>query len=115
MWPTDQHQVLLVTLKDNSKREKSTIPPILHNNKYVTDFKEKSELFNSFFANQCSLIPNKSILTYEIMLLREHTLTSCHFYETENLQIINSQDSNEAHGRDMISIHMLKLCGEAIF
>ena len=38
------------------------IPPIFHNNKYVTDFKEKSETFNSFFANQCSLIPNNSIL-----------------------------------------------------
>ena len=27
------------------------IPPIFHNNKYATDFKEKSEVFNSFFAN----------------------------------------------------------------
>ena len=26
------------------------IPPIFHNNKCVTDFKEKSEIFNSFFA-----------------------------------------------------------------
>ena len=29
------------------------------------------------------------------------------------VQIINSQDSNKAHGYDMISIRMLKLCGEA--
>ena len=26
---------------------------------------------------------------------------------------INSQDLNKAHGHDMISIRMLKLCGEA--
>ena len=32
------------------------IPPLFHENKFVTDFKEKAELFNSFFAKQCSLI-----------------------------------------------------------
>ena len=90
------------------------IPPIFHNNKYVTDFKEKSEIFNSLFANQCSLIPNNSILPSELKLLTEHTLTSCDFSESDILQIINNQDSNKAHGHDMISIRMLKLCGEAI-
>ena len=38
------------------------IPPIVHNNNFVTDLKEKSELFNSFFAKQCSLIENNSPL-----------------------------------------------------
>ena len=55
------------------------IPPIYHNNKYVTDFKEKSEIFNYFFANQCSLIPSNSILPSEIKLFTEHTLTSWDF------------------------------------
>ena len=87
------------------------IPSIFHNNKYVTNFKEKSEIFNSFFANQCSLIPNNSILPSELKLLTERTLTSCDFSETDILQIINNQDSNKAHGH-MIS--MLILCGEAI-
>ena len=44
----------------------------------------------------------------------EHTLTSCDFSESDILQIINNQDSNKAHGHDMISIPMVKLCGEAI-
>ena len=35
-------------------------PPLFHGNDYVTDFKEKSELFNSFFAKPCSLICNSS-------------------------------------------------------
>ena len=73
------------------------IPPIFHNNMYVTDFKEKSEIFNSFFADQSSLILNNSILQSELKLLIEHTLTSCDFSETEILQIIDSQDSNKAH------------------
>ena len=44
----------------------------------------------------------------------EHNLTSCDFSEPDILQITNNQDSNKAHGYDMISIRMLKLCGEAI-
>ena len=68
----------------------------------MTDFKEKSEIFNSFFANQCSLIPNNSILPYELKLLKEHTLTSSDFSETDILQIINSQDWNKARSHDVV-------------
>ena len=32
------------------------IPPLFHENRFITDFKEKAELFNSFFSNQCSLL-----------------------------------------------------------
>ena len=39
--------MLLVTVKDNTKGEKSTMRnPIFHNNKYVTDL--KNEILNSF-------------------------------------------------------------------
>ena len=38
------------------------IPPLFHENKFVADFKEKVELFNSDFATQCSLISNSSKL-----------------------------------------------------
>ena len=75
---------------------------------------KKSEFFNSFFANQCSLISNNSILPSELTLPTEHTLTSYDFSETGILQITNNQDFNIAHGHDMISIRILKLCGEAI-
>ena len=34
------------------------IPPLFHENKFVADFKEKGELFNSYFATQCSLLRN---------------------------------------------------------
>ena len=38
----------------------SCIPPLNHQNKYITDFKEKEERFNSFFDEQCFLINNSS-------------------------------------------------------
>ena len=38
------------------------IPPLFHENKFITDFKEKAELFNHLFVNQCSLLRNNSVL-----------------------------------------------------
>ena len=72
----------------------------------MSDFKEKTDIFNSFFPNQCTLILNYNILLSQLKLLTEHTLTFCDFSETDILQIINSQDLNKAHGHDMISIRM---------
>ena len=38
------------------------ISPLFHENRFIKDFKKKTELFNSFFAKQCSLIRNDSEL-----------------------------------------------------
>ena len=51
---------LLKTLLNNKKI--SRIPPLLQDNKYVTDFKKKADLFNLFFSGQCSKINNSSKL-----------------------------------------------------
>ena len=73
----------LVKQKSNSKTYWSVlkrflndkkIPCLLslfHKNKFVTDFWEKAETFNSFFAKQCSLINNDSSLPSEIIKKRE--------------------------------------------
>ena len=51
---------ILKTLLNNKKIP--CIPPLLQDNKYVTDLKKKAELFNLFFAQQCSKIDNSSEL-----------------------------------------------------
>ena len=51
---------MLKTLLNNEKIP--CITPFFGQGKYVTDFKKKSELFNSFFAKQCSTIQNSSKL-----------------------------------------------------
>ena len=38
------------------------IPPILHNNKFITNFIEKSNLFNKYFVEQCKTFINDSVL-----------------------------------------------------
>ena len=34
----------------SNNKKMPLIPPVLNENKFVTDFKEKSELFNAFFV-----------------------------------------------------------------
>ena len=43
-----------------NKKKTRLIPHFFHGNEDVTDFKKKAELFNSFLAQQCSLISYSS-------------------------------------------------------
>ena len=86
------------------------LPPLLHQGKLVTDFKEKANIFNNFFANQCSVVSNNSELP--VILTREthESLSTINFSTDDILKIIRSLDPNKAHGYDMISIRMIKIC-----
>ena len=50
------------------------IPPLFHNNKFITDFQEKVELFNSFFLKQCSTIYNGSKLPSNLVYITVNIL-----------------------------------------
>ena len=91
------------------------IPPKFHGGKYIVDFQEKSEIFNSFFADQCSPISNGSVLPSELPLRADGTLSTCHFTKEDILRIISNLDPNKAYGHDEISIRMLKICGDSIY
>ena len=97
-----------------NNRKISVIPPLFHNNKFVTDFKEKAELFNSFSAKQCSLIKNDSKLPPRLHFLTDKRLSTVKFVNTDILKIIQNLDPNKAHGHDKISIRMLKICGNSL-
>ena len=90
------------------------IPPLFHANKFVTDFKEKAELFNPFFVNQCFLLSNNSVLPTNLPQLTSKCLDLIHFSSSDFAKIISHLDPNRAHGHDMLSIRMIKLCGNSI-
>ena len=48
------------------------IPPVLVNDKFITNFLEKANLFNEFLSKQCQPLQNNS------------TLPKCNTYHTEN-------------------------------
>ena len=86
------------------------IPPLFHCNKYITDFKEKCELFNSFFATQCSVIDTNSTIPTNIVSLTDNSLNDIIIESSDILKVLMNLDPNKSHGPDMISIRMLKLC-----
>ena len=90
------------------------IPPIFHENRFVTNFKEKAELFDSFFAKQCSIIDNGSEISSFLHPKTGKSLSNVTFTEKDIEKVIQSLDPNKAHEHDMISIRMLKICGKSI-
>ena len=89
------------------------IPPLLVDGNFISDFCEKANLFNNFFASICTPIKNNSRLPPFIY----KTNTRIHSFCVTNkdiLSIINSLNSSKAHGYDNISIKMIKICNEAV-
>ena len=90
------------------------IPPLFQNNNFITSFSEKANLFNIFFANQCSLLNNASTLPEQVRSTTHNFLENIAFSDDDILQLIRQLDPNKSHGFDGISIRMLKLCDSSI-
>ena len=91
-----------------NNRKMPVIAPFFHNNKFVTDFKEKAEPFNYFFAKQCSWTKTDSKLPPRLHVLTDKSLSTVKFVNTGMLKIIQNLKRSKAHGHDKISIRMLK-------
>ena len=83
------------------------IPPLLHKDGFITDFKEKAELFNSFFSNQCSLLKSCSKIPANLRYVFDKRLRTINFTADNIEKGIVSLNPNKAHGHDNISIRML--------
>ena len=90
------------------------ISPLFHNNTFISNFREKGELFNTFFAQQCNLISNASKIYARLNIKTTKTLSSIPVTRADIAKIIKNFDPNKAHGHDMISIRMPKLCCESV-
>ena len=103
---------ILKTFLNNKKIP--SIPPLLHQDKFVTDFKEKANIFNNFFADQCSIVSNNSELPATRTKKTQESLSTINFSTDDILKIIRNLDPNKAHGHDIISILMIKICDTSI-
>ena len=87
--------------------------PLSHQNKYVTDFIGKAEIFNSFFAAQCSLIHNSDKCPSTFLKRIEKISSSISPSSNDIVEIIRDLDPNKTYGHD-ISIRKLKTGDESI-
>ena len=90
------------------------IPPLLVDDKFVTDIQKKANVFNKFFAEQCTPLNNNSSLPVNQLFLTHSRLMSLDFDEDELLLIIRALNINKAHGHDDISIRMIKICDKSL-
>ena len=79
----------------------------------MTDFKKKANIFNDFFADQCSIFNNGSVLP-GINLKTNKQLTNIIISYQDLSAIIKNLNPNKAHGHDNISIKMIQICGDTI-
>ena len=75
---------------------------------------KKLNYLTIFFVNQCSLLSSNSVLPTNLPQLTSKCLDSIHFSSSDIVKIISRLDPNKAHGHDMLSIRMIKLCGNSV-
>ena len=71
-------------------------------------------MFNNFFADQCSILRNKSELPATLSKKSSESLTAIEFSNNDILKRIRNLDPKKDHGHDMISIRMVKTCDDSI-
>ena len=90
-----------------------SIPPILASGKTITNIVEKANLFNNFFASQCTPLENTSKLP-PLLMKTDKRLNTISFKDSDITSIIKSLKPAKAHGADNISIRIVQLCGDSI-
>ena len=85
------------------------IPPLLVDDKHVTNIKTKANIFNEYCAEQCTLLKNSSVLPINQTFLTQSRFTSLDFNEEKILKIIRAFNIHKAHGHDDISIRMIEI------
>ena len=94
----------------NNDKKIPIIPPLLIDEKFVTDIQTKANIFNKFFADQCTPLKNGSFLPKNQIFLTQSTICMKIFV----MKIIRNLKVHKAHGHDDISIRMIKICDKTI-
>ena len=88
-----------------SRKKISLIPPLVINDQLITDFQEKANYFNLYFAKQCTPIENDSSIPTETKCLCDATISAVDFEDQDILKIMQALDINDAYGHDNILTH----------
>ena len=95
-------------------RNVALIPPLLIDDKFVTDIQIKISSFNKFFADQCHPLNIASDLPTNQIFLTQSRLGSLDINKGDLFQIIRALNKNKANDYDDISIGMIKICDRSL-
>ena len=86
---------ILKTILNNKKIP--CIPPIYHNDNYITDFKEKAQICNNFFAKQCTPVENTSKFLIDSLKRTNDILSTILFIKDDIAKIIKNLNPNNQY------------------
>jgi len=89
------------------------IPPILVNNLFILNCREKAQYFNDYFSKQCNPVINNSVLPI-LEFLTNKRLDNITIKDNDIISLIRKINPNKATGSDGISGQMLLLCDESV-
>ena len=78
------------------------IPPLLNNNGFLFDAKQKANEFNKYFSSQCKPLANGSTLP-SLNYLTDKRFNHIHFNSEDILVPIRTLNKNKSSGPDGIS------------
>ena len=88
-------------------------PPILADDRVVSNLAKKAEFFNSYFASQCTPVTRKS-QPPSLEFKTGKTIEKMTFTDDDINLIIKNLNVDKAQGWDNISIRMIKFCSKSI-
>ena len=80
------------------------------NNNLISNLREKANILNNFFVQQCQPIVNNSVLPTNRIFYTQNRLRGFAIDCGKTLKLINVLNRRKAHGHDGISTQMVKLC-----
>ena len=89
------------------------IPPLLGNNLFILNYREKAQYFNDHFSQQCNPVINNSVLPIPGFLTNKR-LDNITIKDNEIISLIRKINPNKATGSDGISGQMLLLYDEFV-
>ena len=79
----------------------------------MTNFKEKCNIFNEYFKDQCTLVATSSVLP-PLEITTDLRLNKVIFTEKDIVYHIRKLNINKANEHDIISARILKICDDSI-
>ena len=110
---TSQKTYWKILNKVMNKCRAPKIPPLLVNNKFIVNCKEKVIEFAILFSEQCSPLTNNSTLP-NFAYITNARLNNIVISEVEIITLIRNLNTGKASGPDGLSAHMLHMCDDTI-
>ena len=106
---TSQRSDWKIINKVMEKCKAPKIPPLLVNNSFVLNYREKAKLFTKYFSQQCKPESNDIALSNFSYLTNER-IEQIPIENEDIISLIRKLNPNKANGPDGISGQMLLLC-----